>query len=353
MKKLFVIFAAIAMVGAFTATAMAADWNFYGSSRVETSYANQSKELAGNDDGITILNTDLNVTSRVGANVKVSDALSGRFEYGGTSNMRLLYGVWNFGSGALIVGQNYTPGGGMTNGTQALACDYGMYTFGLYESRQPQVTLSFGSFSFGIVQNGLTQDLVGNEGPDTDWSNADLGDVDTYPNLEAGYNGAFGNFSLGVYGAYQYAKLQDIGDTTHTAYGVGGSFGGNFGAVNFTVQAAYSQNGGTIWAGHGKALPTAAADDIDDTMTTNATGTIGFTASDMIYVEGGLGWRQYDNDQYAEKDSDMVYYVNCKINLADGVFVVPEVSVFDYGKNSADQDQGTATFVGAKWQINF
>ena len=350
MKKLFVIFAAIAMVGAFTATAMAADWAFYGSARVETSYNVQDEELSGTDDGITIFNTDLNSTSRVGANVKVSDALSGRFEYGYGPNLRLLYGVWNFGSGALIVGQTYTPGGGMTNGNQALFGDYGMYTFGLYESRQPQITLSFGSFSVGIVQNGLTADLVGNEGPDEDWTNADLGALDTYPTLEAGYNGSFGNFSLGVYGGVQTLDIQAI-DETHTAYGAGVSFGGNFGAVNFTLQGSYSINGGSIWIGHRTAE--VVGTDLEDVSTMNATGSVGFTASEMIYVEGGLGFRSWDSDAYADADDDMIYYVQCKINLSDGVFVVPEVSVLDLGDDSDGVDQGSAMAVGAKWQINF
>ena len=50
--------------------------------------------------------------SRIGAAVKVSDALSGRFEYGasnGNANIRHLYGVWNFGAGSLLVGQHDGP----------------------------------------------------------------------------------------------------------------------------------------------------------------------------------------------------------------------------------------------------
>ena len=350
MKKLLIILTAIAMVGAFTATAMAADWGFYGSARVETSYATQNDDLAP-PDGVTQFSTDMNGTSRIGANVKVSDSLSGRFEYGGSNNMRLLYGVWNFGGGALIVGQTYTPGGGMTNGNQALAGDYGMYDFGMYESRQPQVTLSFGSFSVGIVQPASNADLIGNnEGPSGDW-----GSVEAYPTLEAGYNGSFGAFSLGVYGGFQQLTALETAaydETSVSAYGAGLSFGGNFGAVNFTVQGSYSMNGGYIWLGHAR-NELDADGDWQDSSTMNATGSIGFTASEMIYVEGGLGYRSSANDTYEEDNADMVYYINCKINMAENVFVVPEISMFDYGKDQDDNDEGTAMYVGAKWQINF
>jgi hypothetical protein len=358
MKKLFVIFAAIAMVGAFTATAMAADWAFYGSARVETTYGSQNKDLSSSGDSVTLFSTDLNGTSRVGARVKASDALSGRFEYGasgsaadgyaGQANIRLLYGTWNFGAGSLTVGQNYTPGGGMTNGSQALAGDYGMYTFGLYEGRKPQVTVSMGGFSFGIVQNLGSANIVGNdEGPDGDWA---AGGIETQiPRLEAGWWGAFGNFSVGVIGGYQTWKSL-ANDKNIDTMGVGASFGGAFGPASFTLQGAYSSNGGYIWAGHGQAEIGA---DVEDTTTMNFTGSVGFAPSDMIYVEGGVGWRQFDNDTYDKKDSDMVYYVNCKITMAPGVFVVPEVSVFDLMKDKDDLDQGTATLVGAKWQIDF
>jgi hypothetical protein len=346
MKRLFVIFAAIAMVGAFAATTMAAEWNFYGNARMETAWMMQNKDLTGTGDDQTIFANDLVGTSRIGANVKASDTVAGRFEYGGTNNLRLLYGTWNFGSGTLLVGQNYTPGGGMTNGNQSLAGDYGMYTFGLYESRKPQVTVSFGGFSVGIVQNMNT--VKPTDGPDQK--------IDTYetmfPKLEAGYNGAFGPMSFGVYGGYQ--SMKDIAaDENINSMGVGASVGGGFGAVNFTVQAAYSVNGAdSSYYGHGNAVITAAGD-VEDTTAMAFTGSVGFTPSEMFYIEAGVGSMTRANDEWDKDDSEMTYYANCRINLAEGVFVVPEVSVFDYMKDKDDNKEGTATLVGAKWQINF
>jgi hypothetical protein len=43
--------------------------------------------------------------------------------------------------------------------------------------------------------------------------------------------------------------------------------------------------------------------------------------------------------------------VNCTINIAPGVFIVPEFGKVEYEGN--DVDLGDFTYWGAKWQINF
>ena len=97
MKKLVIIIATIAVL---FSSAHAADWNFYGSARVSTFYENV--EVSGSDTN----NFDMGLqgNSRIGARIKVSDELSGRFEYGasdGNVNLRYLYGIWNFGAGSI------------------------------------------------------------------------------------------------------------------------------------------------------------------------------------------------------------------------------------------------------------
>lgn len=112
MKKLFVLLTAAVLAVAFTVPAMAADWSFYGSSRVYTGWMDDSKEVAGLggevDDADLSWNQQTN--ARIGANVKAG-ALGGNFEYGHSStvNLRKLFGTWNFGAGTLLVGQDYTP----------------------------------------------------------------------------------------------------------------------------------------------------------------------------------------------------------------------------------------------------
>ncbi|MGD9825120.1 MAG: hypothetical protein AB7U36_12155, partial [Desulfobacter sp.] len=88
MKKTIVVLAALALM---MGSAYAAEWNFYGSARLATFW--DDTDIISGDDGNTQYSEYLQVNSRIGANVKVSDELTGRFEYGasgGNANIRLL-----------------------------------------------------------------------------------------------------------------------------------------------------------------------------------------------------------------------------------------------------------------------
>ena len=51
----------------------------------------------------------------------------------------------------------------------------------------------------------------------------------------------------------------------------------------------------------------------------------------------------------ASDDEVQAYYANVAINLAPGVFLVPEIERFDWKKANDKQ----TTYYGNKWQINF
>ncbi|MCF8136214.1 MAG: hypothetical protein K9K63_02785, partial [Desulfotignum sp.] len=107
MKKLMVLVAALALVAGSAMTAAAADWNFYGSARIATFFVDQENNVASNNPAYvdtSSYNQGLQGNSRIGASVKVSDELTGGFEYGTGVNVRKLYGEWNFGAGSLLVG---------------------------------------------------------------------------------------------------------------------------------------------------------------------------------------------------------------------------------------------------------
>ncbi|MCG8568295.1 MAG: hypothetical protein MI747_24765, partial [Desulfobacterales bacterium] len=149
MKKMRIFAVALAMVTAFAMTASAADWNFYGNARIATFVADNDTT---ND---TEFSESLHGNSRIGAKVKVSDELSGRFEYGafeGNANIRLLYGAWNFGAGTLIVGQDYAPAW-MSVSNQAYAGDNGLGGWGEnYTDRTPQIKLVFGGLKLAFLE---------------------------------------------------------------------------------------------------------------------------------------------------------------------------------------------------------
>jgi len=148
MRKLVSAIAALAMVATFAMSAAAADWNFYGSARIETFYQ---------ENGTDEFSMDQAGNSRIGATVKVSDELTGRFEYGSGDNasIRLLYGEWNFGGGTLTVGQDYTPIS-LTSGysQQFKNANTGLIGYGMpYAGRVPQLKLTFGNFSIAAIHN--------------------------------------------------------------------------------------------------------------------------------------------------------------------------------------------------------
>ena len=184
MKKLTILIAAIALV-CFSVPALAVDWNFYGSARMATFY--DSRDFG---DGLNAAKTsskdqetqwDFQGNSRFGANIKAEN-LKAQMEFGVTStsggggnvSARRLYGVWNFGSGTLKVGKDYTPVTNFLSG-QVFGTDLGMLGIGnMYGGRQGQVAFGFGGFEIALVEpkvnlvsgmkNSTTSVLTGGNG---------------------------------------------------------------------------------------------------------------------------------------------------------------------------------------------
>ena len=297
MKKLIVMAASLALVASFAMTAAAADWNFYGSARMSTFFTDD-----GND---TVFAEALQGNARIGANVKVSDEVSGRFEYGSGPNLRLLYGTWNFGGGALTVGQTYSPLNIFIS-NQVYGADTNLLnTGGVYSGREPLLQLSFNGFKIAAVQQ-------------------DAGNTDT-PAIEASYSMKLGPASLSLAGGYD-------SDTDATAAGENAwviALG-----VNVNFGQAYFKADGYI------------GDYAEQLIWTAGTGesnsgymvVFGFKANDMVSLEAGYGKAEGDNaDQYA-------YYFQVPVTLAPGVYFIPEIGAV------AD---GDTDYFGAKWQINF
>ena len=127
------------LVFACAVPAEAVEWKLYGSARVRTWYYDhhyEDSEPAFTSQTIW----GLQGNSRIGATVKSGD-FGGRFEYGGSSNirLRLLYGTWDFGKGVLQVGQGYTPLY-LTISSQVVLQDLGLNGWGTLFARKPVTT---------------------------------------------------------------------------------------------------------------------------------------------------------------------------------------------------------------------
>jgi len=362
MKKFIVAIAVLAM---FAGTAQAAgDWDFYGSARVSTFYSNTDVNptvaVPAGVSGDTVYAQGVQANSRIGANVKVSDELSGRFEYGTGVNVRLLYGVWNFGAGSLLAGQDYTPIR-FPGSNQTYATDNGLGGWGeLGSSRAAQLKLRFGAFQIAAVAPTSTYAL----NTTNNAVNVTAGTELTMPSIQAKYIFSGDNWQVGVAAGYQTFDIE-IGvfsdDVASYVLGVGGSV--NLGALSFGANVHGGQNAGNISSvGVNNTLIAAAGQNDGMAFYNAATGTFtdnesfgfkmtaAYAVNDMIGLELGYGQMTTEYDNVVGSDDDVVaYYFQAPITLAPGVVVVPEIGMIDY-KEAGQQE---IAYFGAKWQINF
>jgi len=384
MKKFFVILAVIAMVGAFAATSMAAEWSFYGSARMNTTYYDKSKEVAGGDFDDQDMTWALQTNTRIGAKVKASDAVSGRFEFavspvdgvsatpGATDktgvDTRLMYGEYNFGSGSLLVGQDYTPVDNILSssigalayqisGTNPVFDGEGdALTIGsFYESRKPQIKLKFGNLQLAFIQ--MAEATLGQ------YTDKDT----TLPKIEVAYKFKTDAFSITPYGGYNTVEASDPAtdnSLTVDSYVVGAAGKVNFGPMFVAANIFWAQNAqnyGRLNRGlYDGALLNGS--DTEDAMTWGGQVIAGFKLSDMLAFEAGYSYDHNEVDlvgadagRTGENDPSH-WYVNATITLAPGVYIIPEIGMFDFGDDDNGArtiDQGDCTYYGVEWKINF
>lgn len=341
MKKLMVLVAALALVAGSAMTAAAADWNFYGSARIATFITD--KDLADT----TNYEEGLQGNSRIGAKVKVSDELTGAFEYGSGVNLRKLYGEWTFGAGSLLVGQTYTPLNYFYS-NQVYGSDNDLLAQGgVYSGRQGMLRLKFGGFEIAALA------------PKTNTLGTGAGTEVSMPGIEANYNMVLDAFSFNLGASYQSYELLGTATGDHDVDSYAIAFGAktNFGPVSL---------GGNVYVGEniGNIMPLSVDGDNawDDgyadwngteVLDNEAMGFIlvaTFKANDMFAFEAGYGYAEVEEMGGAIDDNEVKsYYVQSTITLAPGVFITPEIGMFD-GEETGSEE---TLYYGAKWQINF
>ena len=347
MKKLFVLLGAVVLVVAFTAPAFAAEWSFYGSARITTFWTDVSEELGPTGEDDLDLDHSLQGNSRIGASVKVSDNLTGHFEYGSGPNLRLLWGEYDFGAFKLGVGQHYIPLC-LFYSNQAYGPDNGLLDVGgVYVGRDPMVRAKFGSFEVALVKPN-TPGVPG--AVDTDV---------TIPMIQAKYTLKVAGLSVALAGGYQTYDVVNALDQDDDVSAYMVALGAQYNMGPFSIGGNYwmGQNAGNMgnptW---GYAPNISASADADGVLDNDAYGfhvILGFTMSDMVSFEAGYGYVVGDLDDAAEKDETSAYYLQAKINLAKGVSITPEFGYYDLKDSAAGADQGNVTYYGLKWQISF
>jgi len=364
LRKIIKSCLAAALVCSMAAPAYAAaEWNMYGSVKMDAWQETHSKEQSDTGKSYSQLNYSLETGSRIGAKVQDGD-LGGRFEYGFDENAtaRLLYGTWKTGSGTLLVGQDY----GITNlfiSNQAYGAGSGLLTDGgLYTGRVPQVKFktNFGLNIAAIVPNQAEYD-EGIFKLETD----DLKELVTFslPKLEFGYSFSSGSLDAGIVYGMQSEK-RAIGTKSAT---VSSSALGLYGTVKFgTVKVSLNYNMATNGENYGvdsdwnspdvmdKAEYDSVGDKLNEAKMTGMVFVASASLSDTMGVEVGYGSRT-DNSgaSGAKDDSHSVVYVNLPLMLASNFKLIPELGSFDYQKDASEIKQGGRTYVGARWSIDF
>ena len=376
MKKALVLLVAFLMVGMSAMAVSAAEWNFYGSARVQTFYVDKEagdyKALGTKDS--KYLDFKLMDGARLGARVDVSDTLYGRFEYGhidGKAILRLLYGRWDFGGGKLYVGRMYSPLA-MTEGNSVYNGSTNAGYGAVYGGRVEGIKLSFHheAYEIGIYDPAAY---------------AKMGDTQefTWPRIEARFFYPMGNFMPFGGAAYQTYKATKTSGAPDASYGTTKESKIDSyiltGGVRYTVGAFYMS--ASIWGGQNVnemyiwseedggytqsiARPTydyyGYGNDVHDTDSIGYFLYGGYILNDTWKFEAGVSGINSDSDssRMTQTDKSLNYYIQAIWTLAPGVTITPEIGVHD-GKDgyaytdSAYMEEIKFTYFGMKWQISF
>ena len=280
---------------------------------------------------------------------------------------RLVFGTYKFDFGTLLVGQTYSPYWFVSD--QVSSDDQGNNGFGsIYDGRNPQIklTLSNGVYVAAIRPGNAAAGSYSN--PYT--ASTNYGTSNTYlPKVAVGYDGKSGNFAFGGGVAGQYYTVQsavtsdknnnkDITSVLGYAHGKYVS-----GPVSVGLNIGYGQNIGSMGIAEGiSPVWKTGLTELEDVTTLSLLLTGGFTLSDMVKIQAGIGYITNDGKTTAgtdwkNKDNKLSAYVNAPITIAKNFTVVPEFTYQDHldDNNAANTDQkGQKDYiVGAKWQFDF
>jgi hypothetical protein len=345
MRKLLILLAVCALVGAFSLPA-AADVSFYGQVNMTTGFTTLNEDWTGGDSDTDLdWALDVPVISQFGARFKNGD-VSANVEFNPDIDRRHFYGAWNFGAGTLIVGHTWTPTCVPAHTDVYKAGVTPWYGNMVGSVRQPQIGLQIGSFKLATITPYTSTLSVA--GADTDVS---------LPRIEASYNLKAGPASITLFGGFNTYTIEAADSYTVSSSLVGGTARLGFGAVGvaLTVWTAQNLPNGTY------AMPTfisasysAADDEIKNVAAMGYGGSVSYTLSETMKVTGGYFGLTQDVDDVDDTDNYNIMYVNLPITLAKGVTLAPEVRVINHPQSYLDgEDHGSSTSYGAYWAIAF
>ncbi len=382
MKKLLIAVLALAlivpaavMVVPSTANA-AAQWNMYGKAELDAFYYSFDSQYMNNALGVNQSDTDLGMglsagAAGIGATVKVSDQVTGAFEFGdnangystaGDAHWRLLYGQYHFASGLIEVGQDYTPAESFIS-NQKIDGDEDLLAEGaMYEDRLPMIALKMNNgFVLALITPTTTPafstQVTGVGNPTVD---------QVMPKVEASYDYNSDLFWAGAFAGFQTYNAGTASNKEAVTSYIGGLRGTvHFGPAYVGATGYYGQNLGNygMWLRDetgSEAQINATGTASEDSTGYGVAGVVGMKFNDMISSEAGIGYMHNECDAAngigKSEGYGTSYYIQFPITLAPGVQVVPEADYFDQGSGlnqGTYYDNGAFAAYGAVFQINF
>jgi hypothetical protein len=361
-KKTFLILVLLV----FATSVFAADWGLWGSLRFATFWVSQD-DMGDKDSDTDLRDMGLQDNSRIGANVKVNERFSAYLElavrgsrYGNVVATRQFFGTYDFGPAKIHIGQMYTPTDVLPF-DQVTINDLDLLGWGaFYTGRQEAILLEMSNLRFGIVRPSVPRD------EDITFDNFDI----NLPRLEADYTLKIDPVSARFFGAFQTIQddNNDIGKNDINSYVVGVEINGRRGIVGFAATGYYGRNTYFMSASGPfdyydsnasfKKLPTTENEDFEDY---GGAAAIMLYPTEKIKLEVGAGYSATDNDMFQKADNQFSVYGNVKYTIAQGFFVQPEVSYYDYLDDIGEEDNGkwkkkdggSELYFGAKWQMDF
>ena len=356
MRKLFILFAAVAFAFAFTTPAKA-EVNFSGFVAFET-YMTSVDNVAPTLDADDLLWTLDRGCSRLSVNF-TEGPVSGYVEMrpivavnpaGDVGWVRHWWASWNFGAGTFGIGQTWTPEFSCI-GSVKRGCGAAGPLDPACSARIPFVQVQFGGLKIAAGEPNVDGTVIGAPYTDTETS---------LPKLMASYNLNVAMVGLKFFGGYNtYAERNPANDQTQDidsmVYGLTASAG--FGPL--TVK-------GMVWGGentaeYGAGAPAFAAfwdgTTLQDSSILVYGVDVAYKVSDMFSVAAGYQTGESESDRPGTwEDPTSTYFANATITLAKGVTITPEYAVVDNDEITqagAKTEQAKTTWIGVYWQINF
>jgi hypothetical protein len=292
----------------------------------------------------------------------------------GNMRLRHLWGEWNFGSGKLMVGQNYPLFDAAISGIAYQSGglqQYGGIGYGV--ARTSQIRLTFGNLKIAFLppdtatgSPSASSTTVATAPPPppggTVTTTTVVGydaDIDTtLPKIEVRYLLKFDPVALDFIGGWQNYEIVNANDDSQdiTSWVAAVRAKCNFGMAYLNLQVNYRQNGTNygVWTVANEAAQYST--DVEDATALNYGVALGYKISDQFKIEVSYSKINAENDLNNYEDDAQAYGILLAYHPAPGVLIQPEIifeDMEDTVTSGVSTEQAENTIFGVFWLINF